>query len=174
MTLESKEYKEEFERLLNLDGEKKFYIRRSNALYKIKLFLEKAKGSFSLVDYLSRCKNVDTLFVNYWMIIVAYYSMLYAAKAAVLTKGYETDDHYATQIALGYLFIPSQMEKEDLELLEQSYKLFEDEYVEYFEDARKESSTARYAAIKKYSERRVKTIVNNAQRFLAKIDLILA
>lgn len=169
----SSDYKEEFEHLLKKEGEKKFYIRESDARFKVKLFLEKAKGSYALVNHLLKCKDVNKLFVNYWVITVSYYSMLYAAKAAIMQKGYETDDHYATQIALGYLLIPSKMEKEDLELLEQSYKIFEEEYVEYFEDARKESRTARYAAIKKYSDRRVQQIMDNARTFIAKVELIL-
>lgn len=170
----SSEYKEEFKRLIELERDGKFLIRKSNASFKIKLFLEKAKGSFSIVDYLSKCKEIDRLFIDYWLITISYYSMLYAAKAAILNKGYETDDHYATQIAIGYLLVPSQLDKEDLELLEQSYKIFEEEYVEYFTDARKESRTARYAAIKRYSERRVETIIKNTQKFLAKIDLIIS
>ena len=99
--------------------------------------------------------------------------MLYMAKAAILTKGYETDDHYATQIALGYLMVPGEIEREDLELLEQSYKIFEDDYVNYFEDARKESSVSRYSATKVYTERRVKEIFENARKFISKLRVIL-
>lgn len=99
--------------------------------------------------------------------------MLYLAKAAILTKGYETDDHYATQIALGYLLIPSKLEKEDLELLQQSYRIFEEDYIEYFEDARKESSVSRYSATKVYTQRRVEEVFENARKFIAKLRLIL-
>ena len=99
--------------------------------------------------------------------------MLYLAKAAILTKGYETDDHYSTQIALGHLLIPDEIEKEDLELLEQAHKIFEDDYVEYFEDARKESSVSRYSATKVYTERRVKEIFENARKFISKLRVIL-
>lgn len=99
--------------------------------------------------------------------------MLYIAKAAILTKGYETDDHYSTQIALGYLLIPDEIEKEDLELLEQSHKIFEDDYIEYFHDARKESSVSRYSATKVYTERRVKEIFENARKFISKLRVIL-
>ena len=113
------------------------------------------------------------LFVDYWVITISYYAMLYAAKAAILVKGYETDDHYSTQIALGALMVPTELEKEDLELLEQGYKIFEEEYVEYLEDAHKESNTARYQAIKKYSSRRVKDIMEKTRKFISKIDLIL-
>jgi len=99
--------------------------------------------------------------------------MLYLAKAAILTKGYETDNHYATQIALGHLLIPDQIEREDLELLEQAHKIFEDDYVDYFDDARKESSTSRYSATKVYAERRVKEIFENATEFIEKLSLML-
>lgn len=167
------DYKVEFERLLKEKQPNKFFIRKSDASFKIKLFLEKSKGTYALVDHLLKCDVVDSMFVDYWVITLSYYSMLYAAKSAILTKGYETDDHYSTQIALGYLLVPDEIEKEDLELLEQSYKIFEDEYVEYFEDARKESGTARYSAIKKYSERRVEEIMENARKFIAKIDMML-
>ena len=110
---------------------------------------------------------------NYWAIIISYYSMLYAAKAAILSKGYEVNDHDAAQIALGHLLVPDKLEKEDLEILNQSHKIFEDEYVHYFEDAKKESHIARYSAIKSYTERRLEDIFNNATEFVAKIGLML-
>ena len=104
---------------------------------------------------------------------MCYYSMLYMAKAAILTRGYETDDHYATQIALGHLLVPNKIEAADLELLEQAHKIFEDDYIEYFEDARKESSISRYSATKIYSERRVKDIFEKARKFILKIRVML-
>ena len=99
--------------------------------------------------------------------------MLYAAKAAILSKGYEVDDHDAAQIALGHLLVPDKLEKEDLEILNQSHKIFEDEYVHYFEDAKKESHIARYSAIKTYTERRLQEIFDNATKFVAKVALML-
>jgi uncharacterized protein (UPF0332 family) len=99
--------------------------------------------------------------------------MLYAAKAAILSKGYEVNDHDAAQIALGHLLVPDEIEKEDLELLSQSYKIFEDEYVKYFEDAKTESYIARYSAIRTYTERRLEEIFGNATKFIAKISLVL-
>ena len=84
-------------------------------------------------------------------ITITYYSILYAAKAAILYKGYEVSDHDAAQIALGHLLVQDGIEKEDLELLNQSYKIFEDEYVHYFEDAKTESYIARYSAIHTYT-----------------------
>ena len=99
--------------------------------------------------------------------------MLYVAKAAIMTRGYETDDHYSTQIALGHLLVPGKVEKEDLELLEQSHKIFENDYVDYFADARQESSTSRYSATKVYANRRVNEIFENARVFIGKLSLIL-
>ncbi|MBT4538748.1 HEPN domain-containing protein [Candidatus Woesearchaeota archaeon] len=167
------DYNNEFKQLLEEKSGKKYFIRESQAKFKIKLFLEKSKGSFSLVNYVDKCSEVEKLFVDYWAITISYYSMLYAAKAAILAKGYETDDHYATQIALGALLVPSELEKEDLELLEQGYKIFEEEYVEYLQDAHKESNLARYQAIRKYSERRVKDIIEKTRKFISKIELVL-
>jgi uncharacterized protein (UPF0332 family) len=99
--------------------------------------------------------------------------MLYAAKAAILSKGYEVSDHDAAQVALGHLLVPDEIEKEDLEILQQSYKIFEDEYAHYFEDAKTESYIARYAAIKTYTQRRLEEIFGNATEFVAKIGLII-
>ena len=110
---------------------------------------------------------------NYWAITISYYSMLYAAKAVILSKGYEVKDHMAAQIALGHLLVPTEIEKEDLELLDQAYKIFEDEYIKFFEEARTESHTARYSALKKYTERQIEEIFNNARKFIQKIKLIL-
>lgn len=68
---------------------------------------------------------------------------------------------------------PDKIEEEDLELLNQSYNIFEQEYVVYFKDAQIESHTARYTAIKSYDERRLDQIFNNATKFIAKIGFIL-
>lgn len=64
-------------------------------------------------------------------------------------------------------------EKEDLEILNQAHKIFEDEYIKYFEDAKTESSTARYQARPSYTERRVNEILINAKKFVKKINSIV-
>lgn len=152
-------------------------IKRSQEIFKIRLFLEKAENSLQIAKYI---KDIEPskdlpkkLHWDYWAITISYYSMLYATKAAVLSKGYEVSDHDAAQVALGHLLVPDKIEKEDLELLNQAYKIFEDEYVHYFEDAKTESRIARYAAIKTYTRRRVEDIFDNATKFVAKISLIL-
>ena len=156
---------------------KKGRIRKSTQNFKIKLFLQKAENSLIIAQHHKEIKPTENqpkkLHWSYWAITISYYSMLYAAKAAILSKGYEVKDHNAAQIALGHLLIPDEMEKEDLELLDQSYKIFEDEYVRYFEDAKKESHIARYAAIKTYTQRKLDEIFDNATKFIAKISLIL-
>lgn len=116
----------------------------------------------------------EKIYWNYWAITVSYYSMLYCAKALILTKGYEVHSHEACQIALGHLCVPDPIEREDLELLNQAHKLFEDEYVKYFEDAKTESHIARYSAIKTYTERRLEEVFENARKFVSKIALILS
>lgn len=170
MEFNKRYYQEEFERLLRKTTEDKFFIRKSNETFKINKLIKKGTDSFELVNYI---KNSNQNAKDYWTITICYYSMLYMAKAAILTKGYETDDHYATQIALGHLMVPDEIEKEDLELLEQTHKIFEDDYVEYFEDARKESNVSRYSATKVYTERRVKEVFENAREFIAKLRVIL-
>lgn len=152
-------------------------IKESQEIFKIRLFLEKAENSLQIAKYIKDIKPPKDLpkklHWDYWAIIISYYSMLYAAKAAILSKGYEVSDHDAAQVALGHLLVPDKMEKEDLELLNQAYKIFEDEYVHYFEDAKTESHIARYTAIKTYTTRRLEEIFGNATKFVAKISLIL-
>lgn len=152
-------------------------IKKSKDVFKIKLFLEKAENSLLIAKHIKDIKPTkeqpSKLHWNYWAITVSYYSMLYAAKAAILSKGYEVSDHDAAQIALGHLLVPNELEREDLEILNQSHKIFEDEYVYYFEDAKKESHIARYSAIKTYTERRLQEVFDNATKFVAKISLIL-
>lgn len=172
MEFDKEIYKQEFERLLQ-EGS----IKKSQETFKIKLFLKKGENSLLIAKFHKDIKQSqdlpDKIYWNYWAITIAYYSMLYATKAVILTKGYETKDHYSAQIALGYLLVPDKVEKEDLELLNQAHKIFEDEYINYFEDARKEAHTARYSAIKTYTEKRLKEIYENAQNFVAKISLII-
>ncbi len=152
-------------------------IKKSQETFKIKLFLAKAENSLLIArhvkDITPTKDRPPKLHWDYWAITISYYSMLYAAKAAILFKGYEVDDHDAAQIAIGHLLVPDKLEREDLEILNQSHKIFEDEYVHYFEDAKTESHIARYSAIKTYTERRLREIFDNAAKFVAKIGLIL-
>ena len=152
-------------------------IKKSSQYFKIKLFLEKAENSLLIAKHTKEIQPTEDqpkkLFWDYWAITISYYSMLYAAKAVILSRDYEVSDHDAAQIALGHLLIPDEIEKQDLEILNQSYKIFEDEYVYYFQDAKKESKIARYSAIKTYTKRRLDEIFSNATDFVAKIGLIL-
>ncbi len=173
MQFNKKEYKSKFDEYL-----KDNRIVKSFQTFKIKLFLGKAENSLVIAKYHKDIKPgkdlPQKLHWDYWAITISYYSMLYSAKAAILSKGYEVKDHFAAQIALGHLMVPDEIEKEDLDLLNQAYKIFEDEYIKYFEDARKESHSARYSAIKTYTEERVNEIYKNAQEFVLKISKILA
>lgn len=152
-------------------------IVKSSQTFKIKLFLDKADNSLVIAKFhknINPSKDLPSkLHWNYWAITISYYAMLYSAKAAILSKGYEVKDHLAAQIALGYLLVPDKIEKEDLELLNQAYKIFEDEYIKYFENARIESHTARYSAIKTYTEKSVFEIYKNAREFVLKIRKML-
>lgn len=166
------DYKTEFDEFV-ADGR----ITRSLDLFKIKLFLDKGENSLQIAkhnkDIIPKQGDPKKLYWNYWAITISYYSMLYCAKALILKKEYEVHDHDAAQITLGYLCIPNEIVKEDLELLNQSFKIFEDEYIKYFEDAKTESHIARYSAIKTYTERRLEEIYENARKFAAKTSLIL-
>lgn len=152
-------------------------ITKSNNSFKINLFLKKGENSLMIAKHIKEIvpnqDEPEKIYWNYWAITVSYYSMLYSAKAIILSKGYEVYDHDAALIALGYLCVNSDIEKEDFELLNQSYKIFEDEYVKSFEDAKIESHIARYSAIKTYTERRLNEIFDNAKKFVARISLIL-
>lgn len=152
-------------------------IKKSQELFKVKLFLLKAENSLLISKHIKEIQPTKDqpkkLYWDYWAITISYYSMLYAAKASILSRGYEVEDHDAAQIALGHLLVPDKLEKEDLEILSKSHKIFEDEYVHYFEDAKKESHIARYAAIKTYTQRRLDEIFDNATKFVAKIGMIL-
>jgi len=152
-------------------------IKESTEAFKIKLFLDKAENSLLIAQFVKDINPAKDqpkkLHWNYWAITISYYSMLYAAKAAILSKGYEASDHDAVQIALAHLLVPGDLEKEDLEILKQSYKIFEEEYVHYFEDAKKESHIARYSAIKTYTERRLEEVFKNTREFVAKINLMM-
>ena len=166
------DYKELFERFV-----KQNRITKTNNSFKIKLYLNKGENSLLIAKYnkeiIPSKDQPEKMYWNYWAITISYYSMLYCAKALIISKGYEVHDHEAAQVALGYLCVPEEIEKEDLDILNQSYKIFEDEYVKYFEDAKTESYIARYSAIKTYSERRLNEIYENARKFVAKISLIL-
>ncbi len=185
MSFDNKWYEAKFQELLQKKNKNKFFIKPSAAKFKINLYQKKSEKSFMIASFLlksAKDKKIretfnlpGELFLNYWIITISYYSMLYIAKSLIFTKGYETDDHFSTQIALGRLFVATNgLEKEDLEMLNQSYKILEEEYIANFEEARKESKTARYTAIKSYEQQRVETIYNNAKQFIAKLSLIIS
>ena len=130
MDFSKEEYQEMFEEYI-----KSKRIKKSIQFFKIKLFLEKAENSLLIAKHTKEIQltkdQPKKLFWDYWAITISYYSMLYAAKAAILSKGYEVSDHDAAQIAIEHLLVPDELEKEDLKILNQSYKIFEDEYVYY-------------------------------------------
>lgn len=113
------EYKTFFQEMLE-----KQLITKSDSFFKIKLFLKKGENSLLIAKHNKDIKpnkgEADKIYWNYWAIIISYYSMLYCAKAMILSKGYEVHTHDACQAALGYLCVPNEMEKEDLEMLNQS------------------------------------------------------
>lgn len=170
MSFDEDHYEQEFERMLNLEYERKFFIRKSKDIFKIRRFISKGNDSLMIAKLI---KDSDRSSKESWTITVCYYSMLYLAKAAILERGYETDDHYATQIALGHLLVPGKIEAEDLRTLEQTHRIFEEDYVEYFDDARRESSLSRYSPTKVYSERRANEVFGNATGFIAKLSTII-
>ena len=162
-------YEEKFKEL-----KKQHLIIKSDATFKISLFFKKAEASLLIaINQRNPPKTPEKIYWLQWSITIAYYSMLYVTKAILLKKGYEVKTHEAAQIALGHLLVPNELEKEDLEILNQTHKIFEDEYITYFEDARKESSTARYHARPSYTERRVDEIILNAKKFINKISEII-
>ena len=152
-------------------------IKPSQASFKIKQFLDKAENSLSIAQHVKDLKPTNDqpkrMHWDYWTITISYYSMLYAAKAAILSKGYEVNGHDVAQIALGHLLVPNELEKKDLEILKQSHKIFEDEYVQFFGDAKTESYIARYSSIKTYTERQKEELFENARLFIGKIAIIL-
>ena len=104
------EYKRQFEEYVR--GNR---ISRSGNFFKIKLFLKKGENSLLIAKHIKDFKpgqgEPERLYWDYWAITISYYSMLYCAKALIMKKGYEVHDHDAAQVALGYLCVPSQMEK---------------------------------------------------------------
>lgn len=149
-------------------------MKKSNKFFRTKLFLLKAENSILIASHIKNYPKIppEKEYWNYWAITISYYAMLYAAKAAIQNKGYEVKTHKEAQEALK-LLLTTDLEKEDLELLEQSHKIFEDEYLKYFENAKEESYNARYSPKKTYTERQLEEIFENAREFVGKISLIL-
>ena len=166
------EYKKIFKDMLDTKE-----IKKSNETFKIKQFLKKAENSILIAkhhkEYEPKKDDAEKIYWDIWAITISYYSMLYATKAAILSKGYEVKTHDAAQIALGHLLVPDKILKEDLELLNQSHKIVEDEYVKYFSDAKTESYNARYKAFNTYTKRQLEDIYTNATKLIGKITLML-
>ena len=92
MGFDKEECKTKFEEFLE-----SMRIKKSSQSFKIKLFLAKAENSLLIAKHNKEIKPTEDepkkLFWNYWAITISYYSMLYAAKAAILSRGYEVSDH---------------------------------------------------------------------------------
>ncbi len=99
MVFDKKSYANLFKNAITEDR-----IKKSQESFKVKLFLLKAENSLLIAKYIKEIQPTKDqpkkLYWDYWAITISYYSMLYAAKAAILSKGYEVDDHDAAQIAL--------------------------------------------------------------------------
>ena len=54
-----------------------------------------------------------------------------------------------------------------------AHKIFEDDYIDYFEEARKESRISKYSPTKVYTQRRVKEILEISRKFIEKLLIIL-
>src|SRR4030042_103021 len=106
MQFDKNRYAELFQNFL-----KEKRIRTSGQSFKIRLFLQKAENSIIIAKHIKDLQPTDEqpqkMHWNYWAITISYYSMLYAAKAAIISKGYETKDHDAAQIAIGHLLVPN-------------------------------------------------------------------
>ena len=85
-------------------------ITKTNNSFKIKLYLNKGENSLLIAKYNKEIippkDQPEKMYWNYWAITISYYSMLYCAKALIISKGYEVHDHEAAQVALGYLCVP--------------------------------------------------------------------
>ena len=95
--MESNKYeKEEYKKLFK-EYLKNGRIKTSNDLFKIKLFLKKGENSLLIAKHhkdINPSKDQpQKQYWDYWAITISYYSMLYAAKAAILSRGYEVSDH---------------------------------------------------------------------------------
>jgi uncharacterized protein (UPF0332 family) len=168
--MEQEQYKKQFEEL-----EAEGAIKYSTARFKKKQFLTKADASFLIAkQHLEDHEFPDKMYWLQWAITIGYYAMLYATKAALISKEYEVKTHEAAQIALGHLFVPTEVEIEELELLDQAHRIFENDYVTYLEEAQTESNTARYKARASYTEKQATQIIENAQKFIEKIKTVLS
>ncbi len=99
------------------------FIVQSTAHFKIPLFLRKAKESFLLAHHLHPDATEERRLCWFqWAIAIHYYAMLYAAKAALLTRSVseEVERHEAALVALVALLHPAPLERADLELLDQA------------------------------------------------------
>ncbi len=73
-------------------------------------FIVRSEASFLIASHHKNPPEVpDKIYWFQWAITIAYYSMLFAAKSAILSKGYEVKTHNAAQIALGHLLVPDEL-----------------------------------------------------------------
>jgi len=150
-------------------------IYKSNAIFKIKQFMRKAESSLLISKHNLEVplKEPEGIFWYQWSIIISYYSILYSAKALILSKGYEIKTHDAARCALMELCVSNEIEVEYFNIFDQAHRIFENEYVSYFSKALKESKDARYVSYKGYDEREANYIFNLAKKFVSKVISIL-
>lgn len=185
MILNQKEIENKFDEYLRREDKDKFYLRKKTGIKRLAgNHLKNARHNLlvakALLDISSNEGNKKQLllpddFQCYsWAIAVYYYAMYHAALSALAKKGYESDDHKATRYALARLYvIKDELEKEYLDIFDQSKKILEEEYIVTLDDARKKDRVARYSAAPEYEESQAEAIQKDAVKFVNRLAEII-
>lgn len=185
MILDKREIKNKFDEYLRREDKDKSYLRKKTGIKRLAdNYLKNARHNLLvakiLLDISSNKENKKQLllpndFQCYsWSIAISYYAMYHAALSALAKESYESDDHKATKYALAKLYvIKDELEKEYLEIFDQSKKILEEEYIVTLDDARKKDRTARYSAAPEYEKSQAEAIQKDAVKFVNRLAEII-
>lgn len=108
---------------------------------------------------------------NDWAIVSAYYSIYHASLALCALKGYSTKDHLATLLILIKDFYQTQLDKEEIEMVNKT--TIEKEEVLYYIQSKTERTKASYSTNILFDKKDAEELQKQAIKFVNKVKEIL-
>lgn len=155
-----------------------------------KPFMTKSRKNFSVANLLFKISeqedikkllNIASDFeMHDWVIIVSYYSMYTSALAALAKLGFKSKSHAATISILEHYYTSEQKDKSNNKILEQKdiHKLVKayaisEHLITKLIQTKTRRETAQYDATPSITREMAKSSLNDANKFIAKIEEIL-
>ena len=148
------------------------------------LFLKKSRKNFTIANLLFKISEQEEMrkFLNLtsdfemydWVIIVSYYAMYTSSLSALARLSYKSKSHAATIAVLEQNFVRNKkLEAKDIHKLSKAYDLSE-QLITKLIQIKIKRETAQYDATPSITREMAKTALDDADKFITKIEEILS